>query len=160
RHGVDLARKIDQAVDRLAALVSDITAYGRPAELKREPTDPDEVVQECLALAQDKIAERKILVVTELDGSLGLLPLDARELHKAPRNCSVNGIEAMGTGGTPTVRTSRDGDATVRIAVADTGVGMDAATLARAYDLFFTTKPGGTGLGMAITRSAIERHGG
>jgi len=160
RHGVDLAGKIDQAVNRLTALVSDITAYGRPAELKREPTDPDEVVQECLALAQDRIAERQIRVVADLDGRLGLHPLDARELHKAVMNVVVNGIEAMEPGGTLTVRTRRNDAGAVCISIADTGAGMDDATLARSFELFFTTKPGGTGLGMAIVRSAVERHGG
>jgi signal transduction histidine kinase len=67
----------------------------------------------------------------------------------------------MDAGGTLTVETAREPDGgAVRIRVADTGCGMDPSTLGRAYDLFFTTKPGGTGLGMAIVRSAIERHGG
>jgi signal transduction histidine kinase len=160
QHGVDLAGKISGAVDRLAALVSDITAYGRPAELRLEPTDPDEVVQECLALVQDKIEERKIAVVCTLHGNLGLLPLDAREIHKALMNVLVNALEAMDEGGTLTVTTEKADDSGVVLRVQDTGCGMDTPTLGRAYDLFFTTKQGGTGLGMAIVRSAIERHGG
>ncbi len=160
RHGVDLAGKIGQAVDRLAALVSDITAYGRPAELRLEPTDPEEIVQECLALVQDKIEERRIDVACELDGSLGLLMLDAREIHKALMNVLVNAVEAMDAGGQLGVRTAREPDGGVRIKVSDTGCGMDTPTLGRTYDLFFTTKTGGTGLGMAIVRSAVERHGG
>ena len=160
QHGVDLAGKINGAVDRLAALVSDITAYGRPAELRLEPTDPDEVVQECLALVQDKIEERKIAVVCTLHGNLGLLPLDAREIHKALMNVLVNALEAMDGGGTLTVTTQKADDGGLVIRIQDTGCGMDARTLGRTYDLFFTTKQGGTGLGMAIVRSAIERHGG
>jgi signal transduction histidine kinase len=160
RHGVDLAGKISQAVDRLAALVSDITAYGRPAELRLEPTDPDEIVAECLALVQDRIQERQIKVVCELDGRLGLLMLDAREIHKALMNVLVNALEAMEPDGTLSVRTSHDPDGGVSIRVSDTGCGMDVPTLGRTYDLFFTTKTGGTGLGMAIVRSAVERHGG
>src|SRR5262249_51031460 len=115
KHGVDLAGKIDQAVGRLAALVSDITAYGRPAELQREPTDLDEVVQECLALVQDKIAERKIRVVNQLAGSLGLAPLDARELHKAVMNALVNAIESMEADGTLRVHTARTDDGNIRL---------------------------------------------
>jgi signal transduction histidine kinase len=160
RHGVDLAGKIGQAVDRLAALVSDITAYGRPAELRLEPTDPDELVQECLALVQDKVDERRVRVVCELHGALGLLMLDAREIHKALMNVLVNALEATDPDGTLAVRTTCDADGAIRIRIADSGCGMDAPTLGRAYDLFFTTKPGGTGLGMAIVRSAVERHGG
>ncbi|MGH7896041.1 MAG: sensor histidine kinase, partial [Candidatus Binatia bacterium] len=158
--GVDLSGKIDQAVDRLAALVSDITAYGRSAELRREPTDPDEIVQECLALVQDKIAERQVRVVCDLAGSLGLISLDPREVRKAIMNLVVNALEAMEPGGTLTVHTERDAAGGTLISVADTGSGMADATLTRAFELFFTTKPGGTGLGMAIVRSAVERHGG
>jgi signal transduction histidine kinase len=58
------------------------------------------------------------------------------------------------------VTTTREEPGGVRIRISDTGSGMDPRTLGRTYDLFFTTKPGGTGLGMAIVRSAIERHGG
>lgn len=159
-HGVDLAGKIDRAVDRLAALVSDITAYGRPAELKREPTDLNEVVHECVGLVQDRVAERAVRVVCDLDPSLSPLPLDGRELHKALMNLIVNALDATDSAGTVTVRTARDGDGGVRVAVTDTGCGMDEATLARTFDLFFTTKAGGTGLGMAIVRSAVDRHGG
>ena len=112
------------------------------------------------ALAQGKIAEREIQVVSELDGSLGLLSLDARELHKAVMNVVVNAVEAMEPGGTLTVRTRRLDEGGVSISIADTGGGMDEATLGRSFDLFFTTKPGGTGLGMAIVRSVVDRHGG
>jgi signal transduction histidine kinase len=102
-----------------------------------------------------------VRVVCELDGGLGLLMLDAREIHKALMNVLVNALEAMDADGTLTVQTTKEADGSgVRIRVADTGCGMDTPTLGRAYDLFFTTKPGGTGLGMAIVRSAIERHGG
>ena len=160
QHGVDLVQKIDGAIDRLAALVSDITAYGRPPELKREPTDPDEIVAECLALVQDRIEERNIRVVYDRADGLGLMSLDAREMRKAVMNSIVNALDAMTDRGTLTVRTLRGADGGLAIAVADTGDGMDEATRARAFDLFFTTKNGGTGLGMGIIRSAIERHGG
>jgi signal transduction histidine kinase len=160
RQGVDLAGKIGQAVDRLAALVSDITAYGRPPELRPEPTDPEALVQECLALVENRVQERRVRVVRRQEGSPGTLLLDAREIHKAVLNVLVNAIEAMEPDGTLEVCTARRDDGGVVIRVADSGCGMEPTTLGRAYDLFFTTKPGGTGLGMAIVRSAVERHGG
>jgi signal transduction histidine kinase len=159
KHGVDLIGKIDGAVDRLAALVSDITAYGRPPEVKREPTDPDEIVSESLGLVQDRIENGRIRVVYEAAPGLGLLPLDPREIRKAVMNTLVNALDAMPEGGTLTILTSQ-ADGVFTIAISDTGEGMDEATCARTFDLFFTTKRGGTGLGMAIIRSAVERHGG
>jgi signal transduction histidine kinase len=75
-------------------------------------------------------------------------------------NAVVNAIEAMEPGGSLTVATGRTDDGGLRLAITDTGGGMDETTRAKAFDLFFSTKPGGTGLGMAIIRSAVERHGG
>src|SRR5260370_15207893 len=85
--------------------------------------------------------------------------LDARALRKALLNLIVNGLEAIGAEGTLTVRTAFRGGA-IDILVEDTGCGMSHETQSRIFDLFFTTKPNGTGLGMGIVRSVIDQHGG
>jgi signal transduction histidine kinase len=157
--GVELAQKVDRAVGHLAELVTDITAYGRPPELHRAPTAVNALVDECLALAQDRVAERHISVARALDPSIGEMSLDARELKKALLNLIVNGLDAMESGGTLTLCTRR-GDTGIEIEIEDTGCGMDEETRARMFDLFYTTKPSGTGLGMGITRSVVDRHGG
>ena len=159
-HGEALAQKMGRAVDRLSELVADITAYGRPAELRRERTGVNGLLEECLALVQDRVAERSIRVIADLGDAVGALALDARELHKAFLNLVVNAIDAMEPGGTLTVRSRRGEDGKVEILVEDTGCGMDEETRAHIFELFFTTKPSGTGLGMSIVRSAMERHGG
>jgi signal transduction histidine kinase len=159
-YGVELSQKIDHAVGHLAEMVTDITSYGRPPELHREPTAVNSVVEECLGLAQDRIAERGVRVVRDLDAAIGEISLDAREIKKALLNLIVNGLDAMEDGGTLTVATRRLDDASIAIAVEDTGCGMDEETRARMFDLFYTTKPNGTGLGMGITRSVVDRHGG
>src|SRR5437016_3441336 len=141
-------------------MVADITAYGRPAELRRERTGVNGLLEECLALVQDRVAERSIRVIADLGDAVGALALDARELHKAFLNLVVNAIDAMEPGGTLTVRSRRGEDGKVEILVEDTGCGMDEETRAHIFELFFTTKPSGTGLGMSIVRSAMERHGG
>jgi len=140
--------------------VADITAYGRPAGLRREVTQVNTLLEECLALVQDRVAEREIRVVAELGDSVGALALDARELHKVFLNLAVNAIDAMEAGGTLTVRSRRATDGKVEISVEDTGCGMDEETRAHVFELFFTTKATGTGLGMSIVRSVVDRHGG
>ena len=159
-HGEAMAQKMGRAVDRLSELVADITAYGRPAELRREVTQVNTLLEECLALVQDRVAEREIRVVAELGDSVGALALDARELHKVFLNLAVNAIDAMEAGGTLTVRSRRATDGKVEISVEDTGCGMDEETRAHVFELFFTTKATGTGLGMSIVRSVVDRHGG
>ncbi|MBI4634908.1 MAG: hypothetical protein HY727_01030, partial [Candidatus Rokubacteria bacterium] len=87
--------------------------------------------------------------------------LDGRELRKAFLNVMLNGIEALGPGGRLVVETVYAPDtATVTVTVEDNGSGMNEETLSRAFDLFYTTKPQGTGLGMAIVRSIVTSHGG
>src|SRR2546427_542408 len=132
-HGEALAQKMGRAVDRLSEMVADITAYGRPAELRRERTGVNGLLEECLALVQDRVAERSIRVIADLGDAVGALALDARELHKAFLNLVVNAIDAMEPGGTLTVRSRRGEDGKVEILVEDTGCGMDEGTRAHIF---------------------------
>jgi signal transduction histidine kinase len=87
--------------------------------------------------------------------------LDVRELRKAFLNLVLNGMEALAAGGRMTVTTAYAADTrTMTVTIEDTGAGMSEETLSRMFDLFFTTKPQGTGLGMALARSVIDLHAG
>ena len=96
----------------------------------------------------------------ELDAALPHPALDPREVRKVFLNLIVNALEAMSAGGELTLRTRAMERGFVEVSVEDTGCGMSEETRARAFDLFFTTKDTGTGLGMAIARTVIEQHGG
>ncbi|TMA39594.1 MAG: response regulator [Deltaproteobacteria bacterium] len=158
--GVQLTRKVERAVKHLGELVTDITAYGRPPELKREEIPANALIEECLSLVQDRVADKQIRVVSNLDAAVGSMLADARELKKVYLNLLVNALDAMEPHGTLTVRSRSAGENGLEVSVEDTGCGMDAETRARMFDLFFTTKANGTGLGMAIARSVVDRHGG
>jgi signal transduction histidine kinase len=161
RDGADLAGKITATVDHLAAVVSEIAAFGRTPELRRTPTDVRALLDECVVFAKAKVARDDIEVSRGYDAECPPAPVDAREMRKALLNLVLNGLEALGPGGKLSVTTSyAPAERTITITVDDTGTGMSEATLARAFDLFFTTKPEGTGLGMALARSVITRHGG
>ena len=99
-------------------------------------------------------------MVRELDEARGKMLLDARELKKVLLNLAVNGLEAMPDGGSLPVRASPADRGGVEVLVEDTGCGMDEETRSRMFELFFTTKPTGTGLGMAIACSVVDRHRG
>jgi signal transduction histidine kinase len=161
RGAADLARKITSTVDHLAGVVSEITAFGRPPEPQRAPTALHPLLEECLALARARRRTEGVEIERAWDGACPEIHGDPRELRKAFLNLFLNGLEALGPGGRLTVRTAFAAESgTVTVLVEDTGVGMSEEVLARAFDLFFTTKPEGTGLGMAITRAAVELHGG
>jgi len=159
--GAGLAQKITSTVDHLASVVQEITAFGRPPELHRVPTALHALLDECLAFAQAKCEAAGVEVIRAYDPACPDALLDARELRKALLNLVLNGMEALGAGGRLTVGTSyRAETRIVTIVVEDTGTGMSDETLSRMFDLFFTTKPQGTGLGMALARSVIDLHGG
>jgi signal transduction histidine kinase len=159
--GAGLAQKIASTVDHLSSVVQEITAFGRPPELHRVPTALDPLLDECLAFARARCDTPGIEVVRACAPACPEAMLDARELRKAFLNLLLNALEATGTGGRVAVTTAWSADtATVTVVIEDTGAGMSEETLSRMYDLFFTTKPQGTGLGMALARSVIDLHGG
>src|SRR2546426_334545 len=157
----DLARKVTSTVDHLTAVVSEITAFGRPPELHRAPTSLAALLDECMALARARCPSEGIEIVRSYDPACPEAQVDARELRKAFLNLILNGLEALNDRGRLTVGVLYTAEAqTITVAIDDTGPGMGDETLARVFDLFFTTKPDGTGLGMAIARSVIDLHGG
>jgi len=159
--GADLARKITATVDNLAATVNEITAFGRTPELKRAPTDLKALIEECVTFARARVARDDVTVSFTHDAACPAPLLDGREMRKAFLNLILNGLEALGAGGRLVITTAYAPAArTITVTLDDTGGGMSEETLARVFDLFFTTKPEGTGLGMAMARSVITRHGG
>ena len=97
----------------------------------------------------------------QLDGldDLGVVAVHATTLRRALLNLVQNALDAMPPGGTLTLRGQRTATA-VALQVQDTGSGMDAATLAQIFEPLYTTKPGGTGLGLYIVQEIMAAHGG
>ena len=160
--GAGLAQKISGTVDHLAAVVSEITAFGRPPELHRGPVGVHALLDECVSFAQARITTEGIEIFRAYDPAAPAQAMvDGRELRKAFLNLILNGLESLAPGGRLTVTTAWAPETkTLTVTIEDTGAGMADETLARIFDLFFTTKPHGTGLGMAIARSVMDLHGG
>ncbi|HSE92378.1 MAG TPA: response regulator [Methylomirabilota bacterium] len=157
----ELARKVTSTVDHLASVVSEITSFGRQPELKRAPTALGPLLDECVTLARARCPADGIEVVTTYDDACPDVEADPRELRKAFLNLILNALEALEHRGRLTVATAWSADTgVVTVSIDDTGPGMSDETLARAFDLFFTTKPEGTGLGMAVARAVVDLHGG
>ena len=98
-------------------------------------------------------------VKVEVAASLPRLSVDRSLISRALVNLIENSLQAMPRGGTLSVLARVEGE-NLAIEVADTGVGMDQAALARIFEPYFSTKDTGTGLGLAIARKAVEEHGG
>jgi signal transduction histidine kinase len=98
---------------------------------------------------------------TALAAGLPKTKADRVQLQQVFMNLMLNGIEAMkDTGGELTIKSERTDDGQLLISVNDTGVGLPAEGADRIFDAFYTTKAQGTGMGLAITRSIVESHGG
>lgn len=160
-HGpfVDL---IGEQIDRIQRVVDHYMRLGR-VEPFREPLNFNELVRSVLAL-QDFAASSAVQVDAKLGASVPECRLDRDLVAGALENLVRNAFEAMPKGGRVTVETGRDeqevsGDR-VFVLVQDSGEGMDARTRERAFDDFFTTKPRGTGHGLAFVRRVVDAHGG
>jgi signal transduction histidine kinase len=157
--GVLLAERMGRTIDQMAEMVGDILAFGRPHELHRRPVRLAGLVEECVALVEDRLVQQAVELEIDLDAAGGPHLLDGSELRRVFLNLILNALDAMSNGGRLRIHGTRTGDV-LALVVEDDGSGMDEETRARALDLFFSTKAKGTGLGMSIVRSVVERHGG
>jgi len=145
--------------DRIERVVD---AYRRlhRIEPNKELTDLGALIRDTAAL-QPFAATTNAKVELLVEEDLPPCPVDRDLLARALENLLRNGFEAMPDGGLLTVKASRGDDPnTMMIEVSDTGTGMDARTRERAFDDFFTTKPGGTGLGLPLVKRIAVAHGG
>ena len=147
---------------RAAEIIQRLRAFyktGAPPE--RELVDINEVVGELLVLLRDQADRHSVSLRTELPPQLPQIRADRVQLQQVLMNLMLNGIEAMNDGGGElTIRSRRTEDGLVLASVSDTGVGLPGEKVDLIFNAFYTTKPQGTGMGLAISRSIIEAHGG
>jgi len=148
-------------VERLINIVQRMLDFYRPSQGGVEPADVNQIVQRVLPLIQKRLEHGGIVVQTELGEDLPTVPIVSDQISQVILNLLINAVEAMSTRGNLWLKTelSDDGD-DVLVRVRDSGPGMSAEQVNQLFEPFYTTKPGGTGLGMAISYGIIERHGG
>ena len=128
-------------------------------ELKLEPTDLNIVIDELRDFYEPHASTKGIVVRTTFGRDLPMIRLDRELFKQAVLNLILNGEHAMPSGGELILSTRRQGP-WVRLDVIDTGAGMTDEVRSRIFDAFFSTRPGGSGLGLPTTRKIIEAHGG
>jgi PAS domain S-box-containing protein len=156
------ATRIENDGSRAAEIIQRLRAfYKTGAPPKRELVDLNQVAGEMLALLRNEADRHSISLRTELALQLPQIMADRVQLQQVLMNLLLNGIEAMTDGaGELVIRSQSTEDGLLRISVSDTGVGLPSEKLDRIFSAFYTTKPQGTGMGLAISRSIIEAHGG
>ena len=143
-----------EIIDRLRSLY-------KKSSPQRETVAVNEVVREMLALLRGEANRYSVVTDAELAPDLPKITADRVQLQQVFMNLMLNAIEAMkDTGGELTIKTELCQEGPLLISVSDSGVGLPAENADKIFNAFFTTKPEGSGMGLAISRSIVESHGG
>jgi PAS domain S-box-containing protein len=148
--------------NRAAEIIDHLRSfYKKGAPLERELVDVNEVVREMLELLRSEANRYPICLRTDLAAELPEVTADRVQLQQVMMNLMLNGIEAMkDSGGELTIKSERGENGELLMSISDSGVGLPTEKADEIFDAFFTTKPQGSGMGLTISRSIIESHGG
>jgi signal transduction histidine kinase len=160
----EVVADIDEEVARLNRVVNEVLDFARPIRFELAPADLNALCRESAAAAEAGPPGPPVRL--DLDQSLPAVMVDAERLRIALVNMLVNarhaanGNSGTNAGGPPVTLTTRVRDRRVSIVIADRGVGIDPTDLPRVFDPYFTTRRGGTGLGLPIAKNIVEGLGG
>src|SRR5580704_13924758 len=146
---------------RAAEIIDHVRSLFKKSFPQREAVDVNELIREISLLLKNDIRRNSVTVRLELAKNLPEIVGDRVQLEQVLMNLMLNAIEAMHDAkGDLTITSRSTEDGHLSISVSDTGVGIPADKVDRIFDTFFTTKPQGTGMGLAISRTIVESHGG
>jgi signal transduction histidine kinase len=151
--------RVQRECQRLEDLLNDFLNFARPRQFNLEPADLNAAVNRVLDFFRPKADATGIEIICYLDPDLPTVLLDRETFHAALFNLVLNAQQAMANGGQLVLRT-RPTPGGVALDLIDTGCGIDAETLSKVFDTFYSTKPGGSGLGLPTARKIVEGHGG
>jgi signal transduction histidine kinase len=163
RRALTRIHRLQGECQRLVDVSNDFLRFARLKELERVPTHIGEAVEELVDFFGPTARQANIDIKCYLPADLPSVPLDRELFKQALLNLLLNAQQAMPGGGQVTIQAVMDGIAeqpSVCLMFIDTGKGMTPEVAAKAFRPFFSTKPGGSGLGLATTRKIIEAHGG
>jgi PAS domain S-box-containing protein len=153
------AARIDKYGNRAAEIIDRIRSFYKKSPPQRELVDVNGIIHEMLTLTGEALRS-SIAMRTDLSAELPKIMADRVQLQQVFMNLMLNAIEAMkDSGGELTVKSELQ-NGQLRFSVSDTGVGLPMEKLDQIFSAFFTTKPQGSGMGLAISRSIVESHGG
>jgi signal transduction histidine kinase len=144
---------------RLDRVVQTLADFSRPMELELREHDLRRVVEQTIELAAAEFTEHGVAIENDTAAGPVMVRVDAELLRQALLNLLLNAMQAMPEGGIVRVAVRRDQRIAV-VEIADNGVGIPMNLLPRIFDLYFTTKPKGSGIGLAMTYRIVKLHGG
>jgi len=157
----DAAERIVQDGSRATDIIDRLRSLYKNSPPQRELVDANQIAREMVVLLRGEANRYGVSIRIDLAADLPKITADRVQLQQVLMNLMLNAIEAMKeTGGVLTVKSEVDPQGRVRISVTDTGVGLPPEKSDEIFNAFFTTKEQGSGMGLAISRSIVESHGG
>jgi len=157
----DSLQAVVQAVDRLNEIVSRLLYFARVDNSERQPVSVNTILTETLNLLEVEAASQSVVIERDLDSSLPSVSGSATALRQVFLNLATNALQAMPQGGRLVCCTRFDPQKRiVTICFSDTGTGISVNDRKHLFEPFFTTRPDGTGLGLALCREIAVQHGG
>jgi signal transduction histidine kinase len=161
--GVDLSKHvhiISSEIRRLDEVVNGFLKFARPDELKLQPVQIATLVSEVVTTAMPEAESRGVHIKVECPPNLPEINADPGMLGQALLNLAINACQAMPNGGTLRLSANAASRGRVEVRVQDTGVGIAAEHLQKIFDLYFTTKDHGTGIGLSMVYRIVQLHDG
>jgi len=151
-------------VNRSTDVIERIRALVKKAPPRKDALEINEAILEVIALTRGEVVKNGVSVQTQLAEGLPLIQGDRVQLQQVILNLIINAVEAMSVVSEGArellISTGKDASGGVLVAVRDSGPVLNPESVARLFDAFYTTKPGGMGVGLSICRSIVEAHGG
>jgi len=147
-------------IERLVSLVNNFLAYARPPATQPEPRDLNDVVRSVSRLLEADFKRRQVELIADVEPLLPAVDIDETQIKQALINLLVNARQVLKPGGHVVVRTRAGIGGEIVVEVEDDGPGIPVDKRERIFEVFYSSRGGGTGLGLPIARQIVERHGG
>jgi len=154
------AARIDKYGNRAAEIIDRIRSLYKKSPPQRELVDVNGIIHELHTLLKGEASRFSVAMGTGLSPELPKIMVDRVQLQQVFMNLMLNAIEAMKDSGGELAVKAELQDGQLQFSVSDTGVGLPIEKMDQIFSAFFTTKPQGSGMGLAISRSIVESHGG
>jgi signal transduction histidine kinase len=161
--GLDVKQSLEvigSEIRRLDRVVQGFLKFMRPQELTLKPVDLNGLLQSLGALLEAESQSHGVRFVFDLDGTLPVVSADEELLRQAFINILQNAVQAMPHGGAVRIRTRTDDPEWVRVVVTDQGVGIAPEDVDKIFKLYYTSKPGGSGIGLSVVYRIVQLHDG
>jgi signal transduction histidine kinase len=158
----DILHDTQSEVDRLGGLVTSFLSYARPARIEKRPAQINAIAKDMAEFLRADAQQRGVEIETKTAANLPVIALDAQQVRQALLNIVHNAVAAVeaGGGGTVWLRTSAGSAGEVLLEIEDDGPGIPEEKMDSIFQVFYSSKPGGTGLGLPIAQRVVEGHGG